>query len=254
MALPIGFFAPLPLPMMIPFMAMQSAMMAWAFGTNFQFGKRKISAMSNEEFNNLTQKQLLTDQVAFMGDIVDKMPELFKESRKMNAQVLDEFVNMIKDAVNFAGGIIGELITPPGTPPVIPPPIEGQPQLPIPKPIIENPFPDFDPIIEQPQPDKPPPEPEERDEPPPPELKPPGIPDAYITLMTDTSNDYYDAYDYYISLFITDENNPKYRWITVDYRHQQKATYLDLIQQYSVAIQDMINIYPGLSDYFADTR
>ncbi len=250
MALPIGFFAPLPLPMMIPFMAMQSAMMAWAFGTNFQFGKRKISAMSNEEFNNLTQKQLLDDQVAFMGDIVDKMPELFAESRKMNAQVLDEFVNMIKDAINYAGGIIGDLITPPGTQPIQPQPepIEDETGIPQPFPIDDPGFGDLPPDtgIE-------PPIIEDREPPPDDAPLPPGIPQAYVDLMVETSNSYYAEYDYYVSLFF-EEGHPEYRNIREEVRVLYKADSLDRLQQLSVAIQDLINLYPGLSDYFADTR
>ncbi len=45
--LPIGFFMPLPLPIMIPFMMWQSAAIAAGFGTYFQCAKRKVSAMSN---------------------------------------------------------------------------------------------------------------------------------------------------------------------------------------------------------------
>ncbi len=54
MSLPISGFMPIPLAIMPPFMAYQSLVMGDAFGRAFQFGKRKISAMSNEEFNALT--------------------------------------------------------------------------------------------------------------------------------------------------------------------------------------------------------
>ncbi len=54
----IGFFAPFPLALMVPFMAGQSLAMGEAFGKGFQYGKRKISSMSNEEFNALNFQQL----------------------------------------------------------------------------------------------------------------------------------------------------------------------------------------------------
>ncbi len=58
MVLPIGGFMPIPLAMMIPFMATQSLVMGHAFGEAFQYGKRKISAMGNEEFNKLKLEDL----------------------------------------------------------------------------------------------------------------------------------------------------------------------------------------------------
>ncbi len=54
MVLPVSGFLPVPLPMMIPFMGAQSLVIGKMFGVGFQYGKRKISAMSNEEFNKLT--------------------------------------------------------------------------------------------------------------------------------------------------------------------------------------------------------
>jgi len=65
-ALPIGGFMPIPLAMMIPFMAVQSIVMGDSFGKAYQFGKRRISAMSNEEFNKLSMSDLISDmQVEF---------------------------------------------------------------------------------------------------------------------------------------------------------------------------------------------
>lgn len=50
---PFGGFAPFPNAMMIPFMGAQSAVLAYQFGINYEFGKRTIRAMSNPEFNAL---------------------------------------------------------------------------------------------------------------------------------------------------------------------------------------------------------
>ncbi len=51
-------FLPIPLAMMIPFMGAQSLVLGKAFGEGFQYGKRKISAMTNEEFNKLTPSDI----------------------------------------------------------------------------------------------------------------------------------------------------------------------------------------------------
>ena len=98
MVLPIGFFAPLPLPMMIPFMGIQSAVMAEQFGTMFQYGKRRISAMSNEEFNKLTFQDL---QDRMTKQIVDMIPEMQKQieaMRPMTTIIIKEFLAYLTDA------------------------------------------------------------------------------------------------------------------------------------------------------------
>ncbi len=84
MVLPIGFFAPLPLPMMIPFMGIQSAVMAEQFGTLFQYGKRRISAMSNEEFNKLTPEML---QERMTKQIEGMIPEMERQIKAMSVLV-----------------------------------------------------------------------------------------------------------------------------------------------------------------------
>ncbi len=48
----IGGFSPLPVTIMVPFMGLQSGVMARDFGVNYEIGKRMIKSMSNEEFNS----------------------------------------------------------------------------------------------------------------------------------------------------------------------------------------------------------
>ncbi len=91
MVLPIGFFAPLPLPMMIPFMGIQSAVMAEQFGTMFQYGKRRISAMSNEEFNALTPQLLQERMTTQIQDMIPEMKEQIKAMQPLVELILKEF-------------------------------------------------------------------------------------------------------------------------------------------------------------------
>ncbi len=95
MSLPIGFFAPLPLPMMIPFMGIQSAVMAEQFGTLFQYGKRRISAMSNEEFNKLTPEMLQERMTKQLEGMIPEMGEQIKAMRPMVELIIKEFANYI---------------------------------------------------------------------------------------------------------------------------------------------------------------
>ncbi len=97
MVLPIGFFMPLPLAMMIPFMGIQSAVMAKQFGENFQFGKRRISAMSNEEFNRLTPKILMENANAELKSMIPSMEQSIKDMSEFQTFLIGEFIRMIGD-------------------------------------------------------------------------------------------------------------------------------------------------------------
>ncbi len=94
----IGFFAPLPLPIMIPFMAMQSAAMANAFGTFFQYGKRKISSMTNEDFNKLTPDDLTQMNLQTTKDMIPHLETSFKQMDELNRAVLHAFGDFIGNA------------------------------------------------------------------------------------------------------------------------------------------------------------
>ncbi len=102
--LPIGFFMPLPLPIMIPFMMWQSAAIAAGFGTYFQFAKRKVSAMSNEEFNNANPHDLVD---ALYADIVKNIPSSFTKIESLTPIILDSMLKMLTDAATWFSQILG---------------------------------------------------------------------------------------------------------------------------------------------------
>ncbi len=93
----IGFFAPLPLAMMLPFMAGQSMVMGEAFGKSYQYGKRKISAMSNEEFNALTPQQLGKDLVADYLQLLPSLKEAVGKSSEFQSFVIQELAEIVKN-------------------------------------------------------------------------------------------------------------------------------------------------------------
>ncbi len=100
-------FMPLPLAIMIPFMGIQSGVMAQQFGMNFQYGKRKISAMSNEEFNKLTPQQM---QVDFSNQITGMIPTFEKslqEMRPFQRMIFIEMIAAFKEAVQLGLDIAG---------------------------------------------------------------------------------------------------------------------------------------------------
>ncbi len=95
---------PLPLPIMIPFMMWQSAAIAAGFGTYFQFAKRKVSAMSNEEFNNANPHDLVD---ALYADIVKNIPSSFKQIESLTPIILDSMLKMLTDAAQWFSQILG---------------------------------------------------------------------------------------------------------------------------------------------------
>ncbi len=128
---------PLPLAMMIPFMGIQSAVMAKQFGENFQFGKRRISAMSNDEFNKLTPKIIMSNANTELSAMIPDMKQSITMMNEFQHFLILEFIKMIKDLVvsmpaavlqllgidpalieqfsSFVGG--GDTGTPPSPPP-----------------------------------------------------------------------------------------------------------------------------------------
>ncbi len=95
MSLPISGFMPIPLAIMPPFMAYQSLVMGDAFGRAFQFGKRKISAMSNEEFNKLdvvTMFESISNEYTRMIPTVEKS---MAQSTELQLAIVKEMLKII---------------------------------------------------------------------------------------------------------------------------------------------------------------
>ncbi len=104
----IGLFAPLPLAMMIPFMAGQSLMMGEAFGKGFQYGKRKISSMSNEQFNALTADDLGKSIQTDYNQIIPHLGQAVKQSSDFQSLVIKEIIDVIKNLpADIIGGFTG---------------------------------------------------------------------------------------------------------------------------------------------------
>ncbi len=103
MSLPISGFMPIPLAIMPPFMAYQSLVMGDAFGRAFQFGKRKISAMSNEEFNKL-------DVVTMFESISNEYTRMIPTVEKSMAASTDLQVAIVKEMLKVLPALGKELL------------------------------------------------------------------------------------------------------------------------------------------------
>ncbi len=95
---------PLPLPIMIPFMMWQSAAIAAGFGTYFQYAKRRVSAMSNDEFNKSNPHDLVN---AMYDELIVAMPSSFKKIESLTPIILDSMLKMLTDAAEWFSGVLG---------------------------------------------------------------------------------------------------------------------------------------------------
>ncbi len=87
-------------------MFMQSAAMALAFGSNFQYGKRKISSMSNDEFNRLTPTQMNIDLVNSVNAMIPSVEASFKQMERMNVTILDSMARYLAQGVEFLFDVV----------------------------------------------------------------------------------------------------------------------------------------------------
>ncbi len=97
MVIPISGFLPVPLPMMIPFMGAQSLVIGKMFGEGFQYGKRKISAMTNEEFNKLTFEDMMSNARIELRNSIPTMNGALQDMKPMVDVVVREFLQYINE-------------------------------------------------------------------------------------------------------------------------------------------------------------
>ncbi len=89
-------FLPIPLAMMIPFMGAQSLVLGKQFGEGFQYGKRKISAMSNEEFNKITPAKLAQNNAEELKQMIPSMQQSITDMREFQSFIVKELIETIK--------------------------------------------------------------------------------------------------------------------------------------------------------------
>ncbi len=102
MVLPVSGFLPVPLPMMIPFMGAQSLVIGKMFGEGFQYGKRKISAMPNEEFNKLTFEAMMQNARSEIQRAIPTMEASMHDMQRMVETVINEFTDYLSKVIEKA--------------------------------------------------------------------------------------------------------------------------------------------------------
>ncbi len=88
---------PIPLAIMPPFMAYQSLVMGDAFGKGFQYGKRKISAMSNEEFNKMTPSKLMEESQLEYTRMIPTVEKAMASSKDLQVFIVQEMLRVLPE-------------------------------------------------------------------------------------------------------------------------------------------------------------
>ncbi len=131
MSSPLSGFTAVPNPQMLAFMGAQSFIMMFQAGEGWQYGKRKISAMSNEEFNKLTPEIVMEKQAVVLrnslGTIQKSMNDMTPMIRTIVEQYGDFIHEIIKAIPQIAQNVLGsdsetgKFSSRPGTPAFITP-------------------------------------------------------------------------------------------------------------------------------------
>jgi len=129
-------------------MGIQSAVMAKQFGENFQYGKRRISAMSNEEFNKLTPQKLQENANSELRSMIPSMEQSVTDMRAFQTFLIQEFILMVQsslagglDAISHSLGIKEHMFPHQGAPVPTPVPIPPPQNVPPPPKVGETPQP-----------------------------------------------------------------------------------------------------------------
>lgn len=111
MSSPISGFTAVPNPYMIPLLFLQSLLIGAGFGIGYQGERRKLSAMSNEKFNELDLGLHAFDQfkeILARNDF-GKMLDLMHPLTKQLAESFGELINNLPDIFSgFAEGVQGK--------------------------------------------------------------------------------------------------------------------------------------------------
>ncbi len=101
-----SLFAPFFFPLGIAFMGAQSAVMMKMAGENWQYGKRRISAMTNEDFNKLTPLKLYQIETAELRAIIPSIESSLQSMTPLTATIVTEMINTFKVGAEAAAKYI----------------------------------------------------------------------------------------------------------------------------------------------------
>lgn len=113
MSLPISGFTAVPNPMMLSFLASQGFAIMYFGGAGWQFGKRKVSGMSNDEVNAMTPEQFLDKLNGELKGMVPSMQQGMKDMTPLINTTITQFGSYIREAIKAFPEAIGNILRDP---------------------------------------------------------------------------------------------------------------------------------------------
>ncbi len=115
MSSPLSAFTAIPNPQMPAFLGAQSFIMMYQAGEGWQYGKRRISALSNEDFNQITPQSLMERQAMELKGAIPIIERSMNNMTQMVPMIIQQYGDFIREAIkampqmvqNIVGGQAG---------------------------------------------------------------------------------------------------------------------------------------------------
>ncbi len=95
-------------------MMSQSWIMMYAAGGAWQYGKRRISAMSNEEFNKLTPINLLEEHTAMLREAIPSIQKSLNDMTPLIKTLMEQFGDFVNEAIKAIPQTVSNILGTPG--------------------------------------------------------------------------------------------------------------------------------------------
>ncbi len=114
MSSPISGFTAIPNPQMLAFMPIQSYLMMYFAGAGWQIGKRKISAIPNDQFNKMSANDLLQGFTADLRGSIPTLERSLQDITPLISVLIEQYGDFVRQALAavpqaisniFSGGV-----------------------------------------------------------------------------------------------------------------------------------------------------
>ncbi len=111
MSSPISGFTAIPNPQMLAFMPIQSYLMMYFAGAGWQIGKRKISAIPNEEFNKMSANDLLKGFTADLREAIPTLESSMNDVTPLVKIMIQQYGDFVREAIKALPEAIGNIFS-----------------------------------------------------------------------------------------------------------------------------------------------
>ncbi len=99
MSTPISGFTAIPNPQMLAFMPIQSYLMMYFAGAGWQIGKRKISAIPNDQFNKMSANDLLKGFTADLRETIPTLERSLNDITPLIRVLIEQYGDFVREAI-----------------------------------------------------------------------------------------------------------------------------------------------------------